>query len=230
MPTPRAHAHARVRTPLPATIDIAMSPQNVPLETLTCKGGAAAILLAAKAKVETHFFKGAQWGVAPPLVPYVWGTTNMSMPNVPQPSSGTEERSVCEETSKADLSSLTVSRFVSISKPWEGVQTQPTPHDTYVQDAGNQDMAPSSVLRHRRANLLTPYKPSVWCSWLDQHGLLEKYPTLHHSLMHGFNLGIPSISQSYVPPNSPSINKLPAEYEEIVEKEFHKGRYLSPFS
>ena len=48
--------------------------------------------------------------------------------------------------------------------------------------------------------------------------------------MHGFNLGIPSISQSSVPANSLTIYKLPAEYEEIVEKEFHKGRYLSPFS
>ena len=45
-----------------------------------------------------------------------------------------------------------------------------------------------------------------------------------------FDLGIPSISQSYVPTNSSSINKLPAEYEEIVEKEFLRGRYLGPFS
>ena len=48
--------------------------------------------------------------------------------------------------------------------------------------------------------------------------------------MHGFNLGIPSISQSYVPANSLTIYKLPVEYEEIVEKEFCKGRYLGPFS
>ena len=48
--------------------------------------------------------------------------------------------------------------------------------------------------------------------------------------MHGFHLGIPSISQSYIPADSSSINKLPTEYEEIVEKEFHRGRYLGPFS
>ena len=48
--------------------------------------------------------------------------------------------------------------------------------------------------------------------------------------MHGFDLGVPSISQSYIPTNSSSINKLPAEYERIVEKEFHRGRYLGPFS
>ena len=220
MPTPpRAHAH--VCTPLPATASTAMPPQNVPLETPTPKGGAAAILQVAKAKAETltpHFFKGAQWCVAPPLVPYVWGATSTSTPNVLCPSSGMEERPVCEETNKADLSSSTVSQCVSNSKPWQGAQTHPTPHDTYVQGAGSQDTVPSSVLRHRRANLLTPYKPNTWHSWLDQHGLLEKYPTLYHSLIHGFDLGIPSISQSYVPTNSLSINKLPAEYEEIVEK------------
>ena len=48
--------------------------------------------------------------------------------------------------------------------------------------------------------------------------------------MHGFHLRVPSISQSYVHANSSSINKLPTEYEEIAEKEFHKGRYLGPFS
>jgi len=216
----------------PTTAGATMPPQNVPLETPTPKGGTAAILQVAKAKAETstlHFFKGAQQCMAPLLVPYVWGTTSMSTPNVPHPSSGMEERLVCEETSKADLSSLTVSQCVSISKPWQGVQTHPTPHDTYVQGAGSQDMGPSSVLRHRRANPLTPYKPNAWHSQLDQHSLLEKYPTLYHSLIHGFDLGIPSISQSYIPTNSPSINKLPAEYEEIVEKEFHKGRYLGPF-
>ena len=136
---------------------------------------------------------------------------------------------MCEETSKADLSSSMASQCVSIFNPWQGAQTHPTPHNTYVQGEGSQDMAPSSVLRYRRANPLTPYKPSMWCGWLVQHGLLEKYPNLYHSLMHGFHLRISSISQSYVPANSSSINKLPAEYEEIVEKEFHEGRYLGPF-
>jgi len=91
-------------------------------------------------------------------------------------------------------------------------------------------MAPSSVLRCRRTEPITPYKLSEWRSQLDRHGLLEKYPNLHHSLTHGFDLGIPSISRTYVPNNNPSINKFPAEYEKIVEKEFQKGRYIGPFS
>ena len=78
--------------------------------------------------------------------------------------------------------------------------------------------------------MLTPYKPSAWRSRLERHGLLGRYPNLYHSLMHGFDLGIPSISQTYVPANNPSIYKLPREYEEIVDKEFQKGRYIGPFS
>ena len=43
-------------------------------------------------------------------------------------------------------------------------------------------------------------------------------------------MGIPSIPQTYIPSNSPSINKYPEAYKEIVEKEFQKGRYIRPFS
>ena len=230
---PCAHARVHVPTPLPATADVVMPPQSAHLETPMCREGATATPQVAKAKAgmpTPRFFKGAQRGVAPPLVPYVWGAMSMSTPNVPCPSSGTEEKFACGETSKVISFSSMASQCVSTSKPWQGAQTHPTPQDTYVQGAGSQDTVPSSVLRYRRANPLTLYKPSVWHARLIQHGLLEKYPTLYHSLMHGFHLGIPSISQSYVPANSSSINKLPTEYEEIVEKEFHKGRYLGPFS
>jgi len=136
---------------------------------------------------------------------------------------GMGERPVYEGTNVGGLSSSTDYHFVSASRPWQGAQTHPTPLDTSARGAESRDMVPNNVLRHRRTEPLTPYKLSMWHSQLDRHGLLEKYPNLHHSLMHGFNLGIPSISRTYVPANNPSINKLPAEYEEIVEKEFQKG-------
>ena len=154
--------HIHVPTPLPATANIAMPPQSTHLETPMCREGVTATPQVAKAKAEMptpHFFKGAQRGMAPPLVPSVWGTTSTSMPNVPRPSSGMEEMFVCGETSKVISYSLMASQCVSTSKPWQGAQTCPTPHDTYVQGVGSQDTAPSSVLRYRRANLLTPYKP-----------------------------------------------------------------------
>jgi len=147
---------------------------------------------------------------------------NTTTPSVMPPSSGMGERPAYKGMNMGSLSSLTDCHFVSASRPWQGAQTHPTPLDTSAWGAESRDMAPNNVLRHRRTEPLTPYKPSMWHSQLDRHGLLEKYLNLHHSLMHGFNLGIPSISRTYVPANNPSINKLPAEYEEIVEKEFQR--------
>ena len=50
------------------------------------------------------------------------------------------------------------------------------------------------------------------------------------SLIQGFDVGVPSIQQTYIPPNSSLINKYPEVYKEIVETEFWKARYLGPFS
>ena len=53
---------------------------------------------------------------------------------------------------------------------------------------------------------------------------------MYLSLTLGFDVGVPSIQQTYIPPNSLLINKYPKVYKEIVETEFQKGRYLGPFS
>jgi hypothetical protein len=100
----------------------------------------------------------------------------------------------------------------------------------FVQDAGHQGMAPSNALRHRRTNPLTPYKPDAWHRQLERHSLLGRYPDLYLSLTQGFYVGVPSIQQTFTPPNSSLINKYPEIYEEIVETEFQKGKYLGPFS
>ena len=188
---------------------------------------------AEKAKEETLtpcFFKGAQRRVAPLLVPFASGATNTSTPSVQLPSCGTGERSACEGTSKGGSSSSMASQFASASRLWQDARTLPIPRDTSVQGVESPGTVLSNALRYRKTEMLTPYKPSAWHSRLERHGLLGRYPNLHHSLMHGFDLGIPSISQTYVPANNPSIYKLPREYEEIVDKEFQKGRYIGPFS
>ena len=77
---------------------------------------------------------------------------------------------------------------------------------------------------------LPPYKLDAWCRQLERHGLLGRYPDLYLSLIQGFDVGVPSIQQTYIPPNSSLVNKYLEVYEEIVETEFWKGRYLGPFS
>jgi hypothetical protein len=91
-------------------------------------------------------------------------------------------------------------------------------------------MEPSSALRHRRHNPLTPYHPNAWLEQLKIFNLSEKYPNLYYSLVHGFDVGVPIISQTYIPPNNPFILKHPEVYNEIVENEFRKKRYVGPFS
>ena len=141
-----------------------------------------------------------------------------------------ERRPSYEGMNKGGSSFSTASQSVSISRPWQGAQTHHTHLDTFAQGVERQDMVPSTVLRHRKTNPLTPYKPDAWHRQLERHGLLGRYPDLYLSLIQGFDVVVPSIQQTYIPPNSSLINKYPEVYEEIVETEFRKGRYLGPFS
>jgi len=167
--------------------------------------------------------------MAPLSVPSVWGTMNTSMPNAQSQNFGMERRPAYAGTIMGGLSCSMASPSVSTSRPWQDVQIPPTCPATYAQDVEPQAMAPSSVLRHRSTNPLTPYKPDAWCRQLDRFGLVKRYPDLCLSIIQGFDVGIPNISKTYTPHNSSIITKYPEVYEEIVEKEFQKGRYLGPF-
>ena len=148
---PHIHIHAHALPPLLAITSATMPPQIITTRATTCKEGRSVPPWATEERVEVPtpcFFKGAQRHVALPLVSYAWGTMNMTMPNVMPPSSGVEEKPAYEETNVGSSSSLTVSHFVSASRPWQGAE--------------NQDTVPSSVLKHRRTELITPYKPSAW--------------------------------------------------------------------
>ena len=140
------------------------------------------------------------------------------------------ERRVCTETNRGGSSLWTASPSVSVSRPQPDARIPHTPPGTRAQVVENLDTAPSNVLLRRKSNALTPYNPDAWLRQLTLFNLLERYPTLYHSLVHGFDVGILSISKTYVPPNNPSIFKHPEVYNEIVENEFRKGRYIGPFS
>jgi len=80
------------------------------------------------------------------------------------------------------------SQYVSVSKPWGDAQTHHTHPNTFVQDAENQGMAPSSVLRYRRTNPLTPYKLNMWRRQLDRHDLHPHFPSSMYYLTHDWPL------------------------------------------
>ena len=73
----------------------------------------------------------------------------------------------------------------------------PVPPQTCAHDhTWVQVPLPISILLHRRSNALTPYHPDTWLSRLMTFNLLKRYPTLYHSLVHGFDVGILSISKT----------------------------------
>ena len=76
----------------------------------------------------------------------------------------------------------------------------------------------------------TPYKPTAWLSHITSACIIFRYPHLHNSLIHGFAANLPSLSSIFTPPNNISIGEHQEVFDEIVAKEFSKGRYLSPLS
>ena len=83
------------------------------------------------------------------------------------------------------------------------------------------------VLRSRKAH--TPYKPDAWEASLVQTGLIHRYPHLPNLLRSGFNAGVPVIHTTSTPSNSPSIIEHTPAFNLILQKEFQRGCYLSPF-
>jgi len=222
VPTPlqtHAHAHVHGQAPCPANTGGDIPLQNALAEALT--PGAVIETQVTRVKVKARnncFFKKAQRRVVALPVLSVWGAMSMSTPSAPLPSCGMGGTYGSTETNRGGSSPSTASLSVSVSKPWLDVQRP------------SLGMEPSSALLHRKSNVLTSYIPDAWLRWLTSFNLLKRYPILYHSLIHGFDVGIHTISKTYIPPNNPSILKHPKIYNEIVENEFRKGRYLGPFS
>ena len=224
-------AHTRIHAPLPVSVEGATHLQIVLAEAQI--PGAVSKAPTTRPGVRTgsnRFFRGAQWHVAAPLVPSVLGAMNTSTPSAQPPSCGMGERHACAGTNKGGSSLWTACPSASASKPQLDVQRPHTQPNTHAQVVASLGTVPSSVLLHRRSNVLTPYHPDAWLSRLMMFNLLERYLTLYHSLIHGFDVGILSISKTYVPPNNLSIFKHLDVYNEIVENKFRKGRYIGPFT
>ena len=135
-----------------------------------------------------------------------------------------------EKTSKGDWLQRTASRFASTGRSQEAVRPQAIQTDTYAQVVGWPTTELKDVLEQRRHNPLTPYNKGAWAEQLVNLGLQEKYPHLIQGIAKGFDLGIPTISCTYTPPNHNSVNSLVSVYSNIIENEFAAGQYIGPFS
>ncbi|OJA19457.1 hypothetical protein AZE42_05675 [Rhizopogon vesiculosus] len=105
--------------------------------------------------------------------------------------------------------------------------TMPT---TSAQAAAPSVMEPSSALVHRRSHPLTPYKADAWERELCHAGVLERFAKIPGGLHLGFKIDFPSIHTVQTPLNRDSINEFPVEFNNIVQNELEKGRFIRPFT
>ena len=94
-----------------------------------------------------------------------------------------------------------------------------------------------TITEHRTAHeqkslsgATTPYHHEAWQKHITHHDLSAKYGYIPNSLQHGFDAGIPTITCTYTPPNHPSVTLYEEHFNNIISKEFAKGRYLGPFT
>ena len=87
-----------------------------------------------------------------------------------------------------------------------------------------------SAVSHRRTKPLTPLVAEHWESSLSATSLLEKYPFVPTFIRNGAYAGIPQIHHTFTPPNKKSTEELSIAFNDIIQVEFNKGRYLGPFS
>jgi len=107
-----------------------------------------------------------------------------------------------------------------------------TPADTYtsVQGAENRRMELRIAVSRRRSKPQTPLVADQWENHLRHTQLLPKYPNIPEFIRRGAHAGIPQISRSFTPPNKSSTESLSDTFNDIIQSEFNKGRYLGPFS
>ena len=108
--------------------------------------------------------------------------------------------------------------------------TNPPGTSTYALVVQNQTTVLSNALSRRRQRPATPLIADQWEKALITTHLLPSYHLIPMFIRHGAYAGIPHISQSFTPPNKELTEILSSIFNDIIQAEFNKGRYLGPFS
>ena len=180
-------------------------------------------------ETKANFFDQAQTHVgesAPPASV----ATNTPLANAKPANCGTEQQQEPERSELGDWSARMASQSVTTGNYLPAASPHYTTSDTNALGAESRAMEPKTALERRRNEMVSPYKHSAWSAELTRLGLYPKYPIVVSGLRNGFDLGIPYIFSTYIPPNNPSVVHLPDVYNSTVDSEFTAGRYIGPFS
>lgn len=110
------------------------------------------------------------------------------------------------------------------------VRATTTTPSTSARAAANTLMAHRAVLAERAVNAKTPYCTDNWERLLHSRGLFAKYSHIPQGLRIGFNLSIPQVHTTQIPPNRDSIVEYAGPFNDIVTNEIRKGRYIGTFT
>ena len=180
-------------------------------------------------EIEDRFFNQAQTRVGE-FAPPASGIMITSSANAKPANYGMVEEQQPKDQGTEDWSAKTASHFATTGNYPMGANPQATTSGTSVLAVERRTMELRTALEQRRSKVVSPYKHNAWSAELTRLGLLAKHPDLVDGLRSGFDLGIPYIFNTYIPPNNPSVIHLPNVYSSTVENEFAAGRYIGPFS
>lgn len=142
---------------------------------------------------------------------------------------GAERRLIANATGQENWSINKGKVFVSISNDQAAAQSR-RDIDTNVRGVEPPSTEQACALSQRRLRAQTPLKHEAWFALLVRSGLLSKYPNVHIGLREGFITSLPSIVDTFIPPNAQSLYDHHSEFSCILQREFAAQRYIGPFS
>ena len=147
-----------------------------------------------------------------------------------QPSGTVSKKPYPPEMMKASSSTNLVDDCAKTGTRLSAARIRPPDTFTCAPVVENHPTALSNALSHRRRRPATPLVADQWEKDLIATHLLPSYPLIPCFIQHGAYAGIPHIAQSFTPPNKESTKILSSIFNDIIQVEFNKGRYLGPFS
>jgi len=194
-----------------------------PIARMLAHSNIASIHLLTGLETMSGFFEKAQPRVAPEYALSVSVVTNTTSASAKLQNCGMARRANREETSRDVSSAARVLPSVSTGNYHKDVCQHPTSKTTNAQNVENLITVPNCAFAERETKPITTYKHAAWSAELSKHDLVRKYPDLVEGIIHGFNLGINTVSQTYSPFNHMSTTIYCDAYLENVNKEFQSG-------
>ena len=162
--------------------------------------------------------------------PCAWAATATTSPAAMPSSFGTTPLPAAAATKPVAWSIPVVPPCAPTGSSQGAAPAPPTLTATSAQAAETRPIEPKAALEARRLEPRTPYRAEAWLRLLSQAGIVSKYPDLPNSILHGFDAGIRTITSTFAPANSSTIDAHPLEFAAIISKERVRGRHIGPFS